>query len=129
MWSCIVSLSGRESKRSLRMIKRSLVVLLYLIPTSNFALAKQIAIPWTDIAKTWKLAFVREGNIWVANGDGSNQKLLITNVESPSWSPDRKQIAFSRDCNLWIAESDGSKQRPLTKAWKKGHPDNLNTPR
>jgi len=69
------------------------------------------------------LAFVREGNIWVANGDGPNQKLLITNAESPSWSPNKKQIAFSRDCNLWIAESDGSKQRPLTKRWKKGNPD------
>jgi len=63
------------------MIKRPLVLVFYLIFSSNFALAQQVAIPSTDIAKTWKLAFVREGNVWVANGDGSNQKLLITNAE------------------------------------------------
>jgi Tol biopolymer transport system component len=105
------------------MIKRSIVLVFYLIFSSSLGLAQPTAIAPTDITKTWKLAFVREGNIWVANGDGSNQKLLITNAESPSWSPDRKQIAFSRDCNLWIAESDGSKQRPLTNRWKKGNPD------
>ncbi|MBI4595821.1 MAG: DPP IV N-terminal domain-containing protein [Candidatus Tectomicrobia bacterium] len=73
--------------------------------------------------KTWKLAFVRDGNIYVSNGDGSEQKLLINNAESPSWSPDREQIAFARNNNMWVARVDGTGQGPLTFKWKKRHQD------
>jgi Tol biopolymer transport system component len=74
-------------------------------------------------SKAWKLAFVRDGDIWIANGDGTGQRRLIRKGVSPCWSPDRKQIAFARDSNIWIANADGTGQRQLTSAWKKTRSD------
>ena len=68
--------------------------------------------------RAWRLAFVRNGNIWVANGDGSGQRLLIRHASSPCWSPDKKQIAFVQGSNIWIANADGSHPRQLTRRWK-----------
>lgn len=70
----------------------------------------------------WKLAFVRDNNIWVSNGDGTDQRLIIENGCSPAWSPDKSRIAFVRDNNIWVAETDGSKQQPVTVQWKKNKP-------
>ncbi|HEX5322234.1 MAG TPA: hypothetical protein VFW40_00510, partial [Capsulimonadaceae bacterium] len=69
--------------------------------------------------KAWKLAFVRNGDIWIANGDGTGQRVLIKNGDVPCWSPDKKQIAFERDSNIWVANVDGSHQRPLTNQWRR----------
>lgn len=63
---------------------------------------------------SWKIAFVKGGNIWVANGDGSGQKRVITNGCAPSWSPDHKHIAFARRNNVWTASADGTSQKCLT---------------
>lgn len=62
------------------------------------------------------IAFVREGDIWLANGEGNEQRLVIHNGEAPSWSPDKSLIAFARDGNVWIADPDGQDQRELTTA-------------
>lgn len=67
---------------------------------------------------TWRLAFVRDGDIWTAKGDGSDQRRAIRNGGSPCWSPDRTQIAFSRDGNIWVANADGTGERQLTFRWK-----------
>lgn len=66
------------------------------------------------LPKSWKLLFVRYGDIWIANGDGTGQRLLIKNGCKPCWSPDRRHIAFFRDGDLWIANADGTNQRKLT---------------
>lgn len=68
----------------------------------------------TDQFRPWKLAFVRNGDIWTARGDGSGSKRIIKNGFSPAWSPDKKRIAFARDNNVWVANSDGTKQKKLT---------------
>ncbi|HZT42238.1 MAG TPA: DPP IV N-terminal domain-containing protein [Chthonomonadaceae bacterium] len=68
--------------------------------------------------RAWKLAFVRGGNIWVANGDGTGQRLLLRNASAPCWSPDKKRIAFVRAGNIWVANADGSHPRRLTRHWK-----------
>ena len=57
--------------------------------------------------------------IYVMNGDGSDQRLLVDNAAFPAWSPDGKTIAFSsnRDGNgeIYIVNADGSGQiRRLT---------------
>jgi Tol biopolymer transport system component len=70
-------------------------------------------------SKAWKLAFVRKDDLWVANGDGTGQHLLIHHATQPCWSPDRKRIAFARDNNVWIANADGTQQRQLTFQWHK----------
>jgi len=65
-------------------------------------------------SRTWKLAFVRDDDIWVANGDGSGPRRLIRNRTRPCWSPDRKRIAFVRGGNIWAADANGQGQRQLT---------------
>lgn len=64
-----------------------------------------------------KIAFVRGDGIWTANADGTGQKRIIPNADSPRWSPDKKRIAFARDNNVWVANADGSGQRRLTSGW------------
>jgi Tol biopolymer transport system component len=66
------------------------------------------------LARTWKLAFVRNDDIWITNGDGSGQRLLIQKGERPCWSPDHKRIAFVRGSNIWVADANGQGQRQLT---------------
>jgi Tol biopolymer transport system component len=68
-------------------------------------------------AKAWKLAFVRKGSIWIANGDGTNQHKLIADAEAPCWSPDKTEIVFARQGDVWLAKADGTRQRPLTHRW------------
>jgi Tol biopolymer transport system component len=67
--------------------------------------------------RSWPLAFVRDGDIWVANGDGTGQRLLIKNGEAPAWSPDKRRIAFARNSNVWVASADGREQRQVTSRW------------
>lgn len=64
--------------------------------------------------KLWKIAFVRNGSVWTANGDGTGQKMVIKDAVSPCWSPDKKRIAFARNGNVWVADADGSGQAQLT---------------
>lgn len=64
-----------------------------------------------------KLAFVRDGDIWIADYNGAHQKLTIHKGRSPVWSPNHLRIAFVRDGNIWIANNDGSGQHALT-YWK-----------
>ena len=48
---------------------------------------------------TGRVAFIRSGNIWTMNADGSDQQAVseVTNAEGRlSWSPDGTRIAFTR---------------------------------
>src|SRR4051812_43934310 len=73
------------------------------------------------LSPRWKLAFEREGSVWVASGDGSRQRRVIANAEAPCWSPRRDRLAFVRQGNVWVAKADGGGQQPLTNRadWKK----------
>lgn len=47
----------------------------------------------------WTVAFLREGNLWLMNGDGSNQRKWKTFGNAmglPSWAPDGKRLVFTR---------------------------------
>jgi peptide/nickel transport system substrate-binding protein len=68
-----------------------------------------------------KLAFVRAGDIWVADADGSNQtRLTVSPVvdRSPRWSPDGRSIAFASnrdgDFEIFVMDEQGRHQRQLT---------------
>lgn len=48
---------------------------------------------------TGKIAFIRDGNIWMMNSDGNNQELVteVTNADGRlTWSPDNSKIVFTR---------------------------------
>jgi hypothetical protein len=64
----------------------------------------------------WQVAFEREGDIWIANGDGSNERLLIKNGSAPEWSPDGEQIAFVRAGSVLTADANGKSVKLLHRA-------------
>jgi len=78
-----------------------------------------VTAPQAGPLRSWRLAFVRDGALWMANGDGSDQRRVIQNVDRPAWSPDKRKIAFVRKGNVWVANADGSRQRQLTFRWKR----------
>ncbi len=68
-----------------------------------------------------KLAFVRGGDIWTADPDGSDATQLTTAAgvdRSPRWSAKGDEIAFASnrdgDFEIFVMSSDGSWQRQLT---------------
>jgi Tol biopolymer transport system component len=78
-----------------------------------------------------KIAFVRDGDIWAMNPDGSNGVDLTntpsTAENSPAWSADGAQIAYVRATtrrgyygepytDIWIMNADGSGQRQVVPA-------------
>jgi len=58
-----------------------------------------------------QIAFVRDGDIYTIQPDGSNEELLISSEEDnghPAWSPDGRTLAFDRDARITILQADGS---------------------
>lgn len=77
-----------------------------------------------------QIAFVRQGEIWVMDADGSNPARLTDLMASvptaywwpayePAWSPDGDRIAFvgpveQAETAIWVMDSDGSNLTRLT---------------
>jgi Tol biopolymer transport system component len=58
-----------------------------------------------------QIAFIRNGDIWLMNADGSDQKPLVSGMGNAkgrlSWSPDGKIVAFSRQGRVQINYPEG----------------------
>jgi WD40-like Beta Propeller Repeat len=75
------------------------------------ALAQAVPAHATFPGANGRIAFVRSGDIWTMNPDGSGQVNLTSDAatqEMPSWSPDGARIAYSQDSAIWIMNADGS---------------------
>jgi TolB protein len=83
-----------------------------------------------------KIAFVRDGNIWKMDPDGTHQRQLtfLSGAEtagSPRWSPDGTRIAYQAcrtfsgtlNCDIWKMRADGSAKTRITR-----HPATENHP-
>lgn len=61
-----------------------------------------------------RIAFERDGAVWVAAPDGSGQRVLIADADAPAWSADGRRLAFDRGGQVWVADADGAGQRQVT---------------
>ncbi len=60
-------------------------------------------------APTGQIAFIRNGNVWVMNADGSGQQVVMEagNADGRlSWSPDNRRIAFTRTGKITVQGPD-----------------------
>lgn len=98
-------------------MKLTLQLAVLLTACSALPMAQHDSRPKAQVRPSWRIAFVRDGSIWVCNGDGKEERRLIQNGYSPAWAPDRSRIAFVRDGDIWVATADGTGQRALTSLW------------
>jgi Tol biopolymer transport system component len=56
-----------------------------------------------------RLAFQRDGSIWVATAPLTDIRVAVTNVEpgAPVWSPDGTQIAYAAGGSVYVVPGDG----------------------
>lgn len=88
----------------MKVIKLSKLVIILtfclLLSTSIFATEKLPALKNDTIkSPTGQIAFIRNGNIWIMNANGSNQQMIceVTNADGRlSWAPGNKKIVFTR---------------------------------
>ncbi|MEJ2007546.1 MAG: protein kinase [Acidobacteriota bacterium] len=77
-----------------------------------------------------QLVYAREDDLYLANGDGTDPRKLVTlsgRVSHPAWSPDAQEIRFSvldpktQLNSIWQVSADGSNLHQLLPGW---HTDN-----
>jgi TolB protein len=78
-----------------------------LAPTASGAVVSGAAAP---PAKNGKIAFVRDGHLWVVGANGGDLARLPgpAGVSHPAWSPDGERIAYARRLAIYVAAADGS---------------------
>jgi Tol biopolymer transport system component len=87
-------------------MKRFAIILVLLVS----ALAV-VALAGNNIKKGSTIAFLRSGDIWLMESDGSNQRPFVAGIGNAtgrmSWSPDNKRLAFVRRGEIAIKYPDG----------------------
>src|SRR5215218_9255506 len=93
-----------------------------MLPSTSLLPTNQLSAFAAFPGEAGKIAFHRNGEIYVMNADGSEQTNISNNTAFdgyPHWSPDGKKIAFmtSRDginYEIYVMNADGSEQTRLT---------------
>ena len=106
---------------------RVLVVLVVLASAWGVALMAA-AHPASAAPPKGQIAFVRGGDIWLVDTDGTGERQLTSSTDfdhQPCWSPDGRQIAFLRaERQVWVTDADGTHGRrvqfPLGLAYMPG---------
>ena len=102
-----------------------------LLVAASTVLGGLICLPASAAARTstppsGQIAFVRDGDIYIMNADGSGVRRLTTSSRregQPAWSPDGRTIAFIRagigeefdvcQNEIWLMDADGGNQRRI----------------
>lgn len=63
----------------------------------------------------WELAFVREGDLWVAHADGSHLARIAKLADSPVWSHNGRLLAYRQSSNLCVLDFERNHTVMLSK--------------
>jgi Tol biopolymer transport system component len=69
-----------------------------------------------------EIAFVQDGNVWIARLGKAPRQLTRTGGTAPSWSPDGRTLAFQRDGRIWAIRADGERERRIGGGARAGAP-------
>jgi Tol biopolymer transport system component len=87
-------------------MKRFAIILILLVFALTIA-----AVAGNNIKKGSTIAFLRSGDIWLMESDGSNQRPFVAGISNAisrmSWSPDNKRLAFVRRGDISLKYPDG----------------------
>ena len=72
-----------------------------VFPTANTVISNAVGFVTSD------------GNLWVANADGSGERRLDIKGKDFAWSPNGEWIAVLKPYELWIISPDGISERQL----------------
>lgn len=61
-----------------------------------------------------RLAYVRDGELWVADTDGSHRGRVSAYATAADWAPDGRSLVVERDGALVVVRADGARERELT---------------
>ncbi|WP_069130013.1 S9 family peptidase [Rhodohalobacter halophilus] len=64
------------------------------------------------------IAYTKDGNIYVANRDWSNERRIVASQEreiSPVWSPNSRKLAFVRSGDVWVTDVTRPEMIQVTK--------------
>ncbi|MGH7737449.1 MAG: DPP IV N-terminal domain-containing protein [Candidatus Tyrphobacter sp.] len=70
-----------------------------------------------------RIAYLNDGDLWVAEADGSHAVVLAKGADDPQWSPDAAHVAYVHDDDLYEARADGG---PVTRLTFDGSPTRIN---
>ena len=84
---------------------------------SNLSSIGTFPVPSSWSPDASRFAFIRDGDAWVANADGTGQR-NVTGFASGGaydavWSPDGRFVAVIQETQLWILAVDGGELRPI----------------
>ncbi len=89
------------------------ILLLLILAAASVSATTREKLPVDSVGRidtpTGRIAFVRNGDIWVMKADGTEQKRIcqVSNAEGRlSWSPDNKRIVFTRSGSVDLQEPD-----------------------
>jgi Ca2+-binding RTX toxin-like protein len=99
----------------------TLACLRSVVSATAVAVAMSLALPLAAQAAfpgaNGKIAFERDNEIFLMNGDGSGAAPLTSDgiaKRDPVVSADGRQVAYAYDRNIYVVNSDGSGARPVT---------------
>jgi hypothetical protein len=71
-----------------------------------------------------RIAFLRDGAVYVVGADGRNERQVVAWGFDPAWSPNARSLAFVRAGDIYVVSADGTRERRLT---RDARPQDVNT--
>jgi dipeptidyl aminopeptidase/acylaminoacyl peptidase len=101
-------------------MSRVAIVVIALMIIASFSHVESSPPHQAEAPPPGKMAFIRDGNLWVWEAGMERQVTTEKRDSSPRLSPSGRYIAFIRNRELWAAQTDGKRQWRVAEATGSG---------